>query len=516
MAALLLSGAARAAPAEAGSDLRPWPKGGGHPAVVFFIASHADDPEFGTNTAFHVGDGLFVTCVHGLDGYERFEVLTASGTRARVDRIAAWDRPRDVAVFTVHPPIEGLATLELDGRAAAPGEVATLCGFPGNTWSEIPFPVHGPWTVAGWGDCLLLDGVAAAGSSGSPIVDREGRALGMLFRSAFLLDPGPDCGPATHAVSSREIARVVAEGRAALEASSGFLPIDEWVRTRREDWQGVLDQVHRALSRKGFEVAEEVLRKRMAEHPGEARTLALVARLHRAKGDMEAAAEAVDEALALDRGEFRALFELGKFKEHGGERASAMAAYEQCAGARRPGMTMSDLLLVSDALKLRARLLETAGRWREAVVCYREELRIAPGHACSQRRLGDVLALLDRPRDAIGPYRRALDLRPEHPLTVLRLAIAHSGSGDGKAALETARRASGMHGGSATARYLHGYFAWREGRVDEAREQLEPLRTLDPDLAGRLSAHLEGREERRPTFDYLLDGGLKVRPLAKR
>ena len=504
---------------EAGPDLRPWGEGGGNPAVVFFIASHAEDTEFGTNTAFHVGGGLFVTCVHAFESYEKFEVLTATGSRSRVGRIAAFDRARDVAVFTVDPPLEGLAAIELADGAAAPGTMTSTVGFPGNAYREMAAPVLGQWPVAGWGELLALDGIAEAGASGGPVLDGKGRALGMIFRSSFGKGAGHEVGPLTYSVASTDIVRLLGTARAALKAgpdATGPLSIGEWVRKGRDAWSPLPHIVHRSLWKKDFDGAAKAIRKRLAANPKEARTWALYSEVFRAQGDLESAARAVDSALEAEPGDCRALFELGEIKEHKGETASAIAAYEQCALGRRPGMDFNDLMLVSDAHCKRAYLLDAAGRREEAVQAYRAALAIGPYLSCEHWRLGDVLCLLDRPSEGIAAFRRSLALRPGQPLVLLRLAIAQSAGAESGAALESARAAVAMDGKSPVARFLLGYLAWREGWKDEARAQVAPLVELDRDLAARLSAHLDGREDRPPGFTFSMGGGLKVKPLPTR
>lgn len=524
-AAVLLAAVAWTAPSharqpgEAGSDLRPWGEGGGNPAVVFFIASHAEDTEFGTNTAFHVGGGLFVTCVHAFESYEKFEVLTAAGARSRVDRIAAFDRARDVAVFTVDPPLEGLAALELVDGAATPGAMTSTVGFPGNAYRETAAPVLGQWSIAGWGELLVLDGIAEAGASGGPVLDGKGRALGMIFRSSFGKGAGHEDGPLTHSVASTDIVRLLGTARAALKAgpdAPGPLSIDEWVRRGRDTWSSLPHIVHRCLWKKDFDGAAKAIRKRLAAHPKEARTWALYSEVFRAQGDLESAARAVDSGLEAEPGDCRALFELGEIREQAGDTASAIAAYERCALARRPGMDFNDLILVCDAHCKRAYLLDRAGRGEEAVPAYRETLAIGPWLSREHWRLGDVLCLLERPREGIASFRRSLALRPEQPLVLLRLAIAQLAASESGAAIETARAAVAMDGKSPVARFLLGFIAWREGRADEARAQVAPLVELDRDLAARLSAHLDDREDRPPGFTFSMGGGLKVKPLPPR
>jgi tetratricopeptide (TPR) repeat protein len=504
---------------EAGSDLRPWPKGGGNPAVVFFIASSLDDREFGTSSAFHVGDGLFVTCRHCLETYEKYAIVSPTGARARVDRIVAWDRSRDIAVFTVDHSPEGLGTLALSDGAIAPGENVTWCGFPECAYREESVRALGQWEIAGWGGLLALDAVTGAGSSGGPVLDVKGRAVGMIFRANFPPKPGDGREPLTEAVSTREIARLVGEGRAALAggpSGRGALPVEEWVRRERDPWSMIPVQVHRAEWKKDFEGAAAILAERLAGKPGEVRTLALLAELRLKQGDLKAAAAAVDAALEADPGDTRSRFELAEVKRAMKEGISALAAYESCAGTRKPGMNYDELLLVCDAHCWRADLLVVRNRQEDAIAAYRDALAISPWLASEHWRMGDACCRLEDPRSAVACYGRALALRPDRPGVVLRLAVAQMLAGDAMPALETARRAVALDGKSAVASYALGCLAWRVGRVDEARAQLDTLRGLDAGLAERLSAHLDGKEDRPAVFRWSTGGDLRVLPLPDR
>lgn len=500
----------------AGAQLRPWPDGKGNPAVVVFLASHPGGGEFGTSAAFHVGDGLFVTCDHCLEDYERYEVLARSGDRAAVTRIAAWDPARDIAVVAVDHVPEGVGTLELSDRVLSREEGVAWCGFPAYVYREESFRMLAHWEVEGWGSLLALAGSTGAGTSGGPVVDASGRAVGMIFRSTFAAAPSAGHDPHTHAVSAREISRRVAEARTNLReqgSGRGVLPADEWVLREREPGRRLQSKVHALAWKKDLGGAADLVAKRLAERPRDAEAWALQAEIRRKQGDLGAAERAVDASLAADPGSLRGRFELGEVKLARKQTASALAAFESCARTKRDGWCFEDWILLCDAHSHRANLLMGQGRHGEAIAAYRDALAICPYEADEEWRMGDAHVVLGEARKALACYERSLALRPDYAPVLVRFAIARMQAGEAEGALEAARRAVSLDRSSPTGRFLAGYLSWKAGDVEEARAHEVALASLDGGLAARLAAHLEGLEQRPPSFHFETGGKVVVKPL---
>lgn len=165
-------------------------------------------------------------------------------------------------------------------------------------------------------------------------------------------------------------------------------------------------------------------------------------------------------------------------------------------------------------------------RHEDAVVRFRETVRLRPEFARAHNNLGNALDALGRSAEAVPSYERAVQLKPDLVEAYNNLGIAYAAQGRhdaGQAALRTAiqlrpdfleahlnlaielreqgrladakaeaDRAVSLRPDSALARFHRGLVLVRLGDLDGARRDLQVLLGLDPRLAERLRAHLEG------------------------
>jgi S1-C subfamily serine protease len=137
-------------------------------------------------TGFAVAENLVVTNAHVVAGESRTRVDTPDG-RKLDGQVVAFDPNRDLAVL--HVPGLGLAPLTLaDGRV---DERGSLFGHPGGgDLRESPMRIaeqivargtNISHTAATHREVFVLAAVTAPGDSGAPVVDLEGRVVGVLF-----------------------------------------------------------------------------------------------------------------------------------------------------------------------------------------------------------------------------------------------------------------------------------------------------------------------------------------------
>jgi S1-C subfamily serine protease len=151
-----------------------------------------------TGTAFAVSpQGVMITNKHvvaGADGTRRatrIGVKFADSDQTYPARVLALSSEADVAVVKVDVR-GGTPTIgELDARGTVkPGDPVAIIGFPLGV--DLPMDQRGGRTVARTtltagtvskvlADRLQVDGYGAEGSSGSPILSRDGRVIGVLF-----------------------------------------------------------------------------------------------------------------------------------------------------------------------------------------------------------------------------------------------------------------------------------------------------------------------------------------------
>jgi S1-C subfamily serine protease len=152
-----------------------------------------------TGTSFAVtDDGLMVTnrhVVYGADGTRRPRRLAVQFTNsAQVwrARVVAADPDEDVAIIRVEGITGAIPTVAVPDTAvtAEPGDPVAIIGFPFGT--SLPMRSAGEPNLvrttltAGMvskalPDLLQIDGFGAQGASGSPVFNRDGALLGVLY-----------------------------------------------------------------------------------------------------------------------------------------------------------------------------------------------------------------------------------------------------------------------------------------------------------------------------------------------
>jgi S1-C subfamily serine protease len=137
-------------------------------------------------TGFVVSSGLVVTNAHVVAGERSTRVTTSDGRRLDAT-VIAFDPNRDLAVLRV--PGLSLPALEL-GQGTI-DERGALFGHPGGgELREAPVRIAEEITARGTDitrttpterDVFVLAAVTAPGDSGGPIVDADGRVIGVMF-----------------------------------------------------------------------------------------------------------------------------------------------------------------------------------------------------------------------------------------------------------------------------------------------------------------------------------------------
>jgi S1-C subfamily serine protease len=165
-------------------------------------------------SGFTVEPGLVATNAHVIAGADRVEVRLPDGPLMAAE-VVAFDQRRDLALLRV----ADLPQEPLELATAATGDPGVVIGYPGgqNTPRVAPVEVRDQRSALGrdiYGrerterDVLFLAADLQQGDSGSPVVDAEGRVVGVTFAIS------PDQPTSAFALDRTELEAVLAEGEA--------------------------------------------------------------------------------------------------------------------------------------------------------------------------------------------------------------------------------------------------------------------------------------------------------------
>ncbi len=142
-----------------------------------------------TGSGFPIGNGYVVTNAHVVSGTSGHTIQKADGTTMRAT-VVFFDPERDVAVLFV----AGYTSPGLQFGSASRGTTGAVIGYPGGQAEKVsPAVVDGQVPAEGRDiynqnlvtrQIFVLQASVHPGNSGGPLVDREGRVLGMVFATS--------------------------------------------------------------------------------------------------------------------------------------------------------------------------------------------------------------------------------------------------------------------------------------------------------------------------------------------
>ena len=142
-----------------------------------------------TGSGFPVGNGYVVTNAHVVSGTTSHAIQKPDGTTLRAT-VVFFDPERDVAVLYV----QGFATQGLTFGSGQRGTQGAVIGYPGGQGEKVvPAVVDGAVQAQGRDiynqnlvtrQIFVLQASVHPGNSGGPIIDMQGRVLGMVFATS--------------------------------------------------------------------------------------------------------------------------------------------------------------------------------------------------------------------------------------------------------------------------------------------------------------------------------------------
>ena len=158
-------------------------------ASVVVISSEGREPDRGgLGTGFFVGGrGLIATNLHVIGQRRAFKVQTADGIPLKVLAVHASDRFRDLAIIRVDTKTldQSIEPLPLgEAKQSKPGTAVVVMGNPhGLKHSVVSGVISGTRQVEDQ-EMLQLAVPIEPGNSGGPVLDMQGRVLGVVTRKS--------------------------------------------------------------------------------------------------------------------------------------------------------------------------------------------------------------------------------------------------------------------------------------------------------------------------------------------
>ncbi|MCB1064792.1 MAG: trypsin-like peptidase domain-containing protein [Verrucomicrobiae bacterium] len=150
-------------------------------AVVLIVLSDSNGKVRGSGSGFLISpDGLIATNHHVLEGSAGALVKLSNRSVFEVEEIVASSQERDLAVFKIDPKGETLPFLSLqEGPGAEVGENIAVIGSPLGLEGTFTVGIVSSTRKRGDVDFLQITAPISPGSSGSPVVNYDGKVVGV-------------------------------------------------------------------------------------------------------------------------------------------------------------------------------------------------------------------------------------------------------------------------------------------------------------------------------------------------
>ena len=136
-------------------------------------------PEKQGSGFFLASDRVATNC-HVVETASRIEVKSFNGQTVFASSVVAMDKTSDLALLQLSEPISEATPLELEDVAPIDGQPLLLVSNPAGAPGKASFGVVGPsWTFVNFGERMQITAPVAAGSSGAPVLNLEGRVIGI-------------------------------------------------------------------------------------------------------------------------------------------------------------------------------------------------------------------------------------------------------------------------------------------------------------------------------------------------
>jgi S1-C subfamily serine protease len=132
------------------------------------------------------GSGFFVTSrqvvtnLHVIDHAHHIRLETFAGQTLPVASVVATDANSDLALLQLDAPPPNTGVLQIEYTAPDEGDAIVVLSNPqGSRWKTTVGKVGTIWNLAGTGKRLQITAGLRPGSSGGPVLNQQGRVIGI-------------------------------------------------------------------------------------------------------------------------------------------------------------------------------------------------------------------------------------------------------------------------------------------------------------------------------------------------
>src|SRR6266536_3979226 len=439
------------------------------PSAVAIETFDARGEKVSRGSGFFIDLDRVVTNRHVIEGAYRAEVHLNSGNTYQVKSVIAVDAEGDLALLKVDAPPNLVRPLSLDRTSPQEGESVVVIGNPlgweGSVTNGIVSAVR---DIPGFGRIIQITAPISPGSSGSPVVNMQGKVIGV---ATLQITGGQSVN---FAIPSERISQL----QSGILMSLSDLVVATGRNKRAKAVQFFRDGLS-FLSKDDCQTALSYFEKAAESDSNYAEAWAQTGFGNEKLGRHAEAIEASKKAVVL-RPSAESYFNIGLANFY-------LKQYREAADAYRQAIKL-DPYNASDAYYALGLVYRDWGKADEEIQAYKQAIRLRPDYTVAYERLGARDLKSKKYPEAIEAFKQLTTLKPGDPVTPNNLGEAYLEMGRLNEALEAFRQAIRLKPDFGRAYFNLGKCFLAMGNREGAVEQYNILQNLDQDWAEKLNA----------------------------
>ncbi len=439
------------------------------PAVATVIVYDVNRNVANLGTGFFIDKtGTLVTNHHVLLGKFSAEIRTADGSTYPIKTVIAENQATDLIKVKVDIPPEKVHWLPVGAEPPLVAQHVVVVGSPmGLEQSVSDGIVSSVREIPGLGTFYQMSAPISPGSSGSPVVNLQGKVVGV---ASFQFLQGQNLN---FAIAGNSILD--------LKADKPGQSLSEWTFNQSNQKSRLAEE----MCRKGFrfsmggqdQKALEYFKMATENDPNSTTAWYGLGYCYAGKNAHKDAIEAYQQAIRTNPANEISHFHLGNYYFKIGRYEEAIETFKQ-------------VVLINPEFEAAyfniGMIYNKVGRIEDAKKSFQIVVRLNPQSKTAYYNIGVASTKLGQFEQAAVAYKKAIDIQPEFAEALFNLGVVSGELGNAQEEMEAYKKAIRVNPDFAPAHYAIGQAYLDQGDKASALDQYKILKKLDSDMAGKL------------------------------
>ena len=439
------------------------------PSVATVVAYDVDQNVANIGTGFFINKyGYLITNYHVLIGKFSAEIKTADGSTYPIKSVVAENQTTDLIKVKVDIPAEKVHSIEVSDEMPPVAQRVMVVGSPmGLEHSVSDGIVSSVREIPGVGVFFQMSAPISPGSSGSPVVNMEGKVVGV---ATFQFIQGQNLN---FAISGQSVLD--------LRTKSPGLTLSEWTYRQSDQKPRLAGE----MCRKGFsfsvdgqdQKALQYFKQATESDPNSTTAWYGLGYCYAGSNSHKEAIAAYKEAIRTDPTNEISHFHLGHYYQKLGRFNEAIETYQKVVNIN-PDFEAAYFNLGVVYSKI--------GQLMEGKEAFQNVIRINPEAAKAHYNIGVSYTKLGHYSQAIEAYKKVIDIKPDFAYAYFNLGVVFGELGQTGDQMQAYKHAIRINPDFAPAHFAIGKAYLNKGDKASALDQYKILKKLDIDIANRL------------------------------